>query len=85
MARKHKTINLIPDDIFEAAEMDDPFMEHEEMMEVFLTLPLKDRRRLAQQAVILCSVCEGLDPIGALEVLEALGKWAAKGGDLKPL
>ena len=35
MARKHKTINLIPDDIFKAAEMDDPFMEHEEMMEVF--------------------------------------------------
>jgi len=73
-------IKTTPDEIFGAARIADPFIENEKTMEAFMALPIRDRKRLARHVTILCGVCDGLDPIGALELLEALGKWIVEGG-----
>lgn len=54
--------------IFKLAEMRDPFVSNP-YLRAFMTLELADRRRIARQVILLCAVVEGLDPLGALELL----------------
>lgn len=55
--------------VFMIAEMRDPFTGDNPYLRAFMSLELIDRKRIARQVILLCAVVEGLDPLGALELL----------------
>lgn len=55
--------------VFRLAGVRDPFTDGNPYLAAFMALPLPDRKRIARQVVLLCATVEGLDPLGALELL----------------
>ncbi len=64
------------DKVFTIAKQRDPFTEDggNPYLLALMKLPIKQRWIIARQAVLLCAVVEGLDPLGALEVIAAIGQ-----------
>jgi hypothetical protein len=58
-----------PDPVFTLAGEKDPFTSDNLYLRAFMQLEPIDRRRIARQVILLCATVEGLDPLGALELL----------------
>lgn len=58
-----------PDKVFEAAGLPDPFVSANPYLRALMDLPPKDRKMVVRQVALLCMAIEGLDPLGALELL----------------
>ena len=64
------------DDVFKAAGVADPFLdETNPYLAALLDLPPKERKVIVRQVILLCAAIEGIDPLGALELLGRLGVW----------
>ncbi len=71
MARRRVTAE--PDTVFLLAGEQDPFTgEVSPYLNALARLPLVQRKAVARQVVLLCAVMDGLDPLGALELLASL-------------
>lgn len=55
----------------------DPFKSNP-FVKALMALELVDRKRIVQQVVLVCAVCEGLEPLDALELLAKMGQWIGK-------
>lgn len=55
--------------VFRLAGVQDPFTAGNPYLAAFMALEIPDRKRIARQVVLLCATIEGLDPLGALELL----------------
>jgi len=58
-----------PDTVFVLAGEKDPLAVEDPYLLALLSLPPKQRRLVARQTMLLCGVVDGLDPLGALELL----------------
>ncbi len=54
--------------VFRLAGVRDPFLS-DPYLAALLSLPPSQRTTLVRQVVLLCAAIEGLDPLGALELL----------------
>ncbi|HCE18601.1 MAG TPA: hypothetical protein DEQ80_12155 [Anaerolinea thermolimosa] len=57
------------DPVFRLAGVRDPFTGDNPYLRAFMALEIPDRKQIARQVVLLCATIEGLDPLGALELL----------------
>ncbi len=71
-----------PDAVFLVAGTYDPFVRPESayLLEALLGLTNRERRAIVRQVVLLCGAIDGLEPIGALELLAQLGLMLERGG-----
>ncbi len=63
------------DPVFRLAGVRDPFAVEDPYLLAFMALPLSDRKQIAHQVVLLCATIDGLDPLGALELLAAVSPY----------
>mgnify|MGYP000751892247 CR=1 FL=1 len=56
------------DSVFVLAGMHDPFIRNP-YLRALMELEPADRRRIIHQVILLCAAVDGLDPLGALELL----------------
>ncbi len=61
--------------VFRLAGVRDPFTADDSYLAAFMALEIPDRKRIARQVVLLCATIEGLDPLGALELLAAVSPY----------
>ncbi|WP_322805851.1 hypothetical protein [Thermanaerothrix sp.] len=57
------------DFVFRLAGVRDPFADDNPYLAAFMALKIPERKHIAHQVVLLCATIEGLDPLGALELL----------------
>lgn len=68
------------DIIFRLARVRDPFVSDDPYLRAFMALEIPDRKRIARQVVLLCATIEGLDPLGALELLAQIAPFVEVNG-----
>lgn len=70
-----KRFQALPDAVFLVAGQHDPFVRPETayLLEALVGLTSRERRAIVRQVVLLCGAIDGLEPIGALELLAQLG------------
>ncbi|GAP05912.1 hypothetical protein ATHL_00753 [Anaerolinea thermolimosa] len=64
------------DFVFRLAEVRDPFAVEDPFLLAFMALPPKQRRWVARQTILLCAAVDGLDTLGALELLARIAPFA---------
>jgi len=69
------TTKALPDTVFKAAGVADPFVSANPYLRALMDLPPRERRIVVRQVALLCMAIEGLDPEGGLELLAKLGMW----------
>jgi len=67
------TKTALPDVVFTLAGLPDPFVSVNPYLRALMDLPPKDRKMVVRQVALLCMAIEGLDPLGALELLGQIG------------
>ncbi|MEJ5225043.1 MAG: hypothetical protein WHV44_11355 [Anaerolineales bacterium] len=65
--------------VFRLAGTQDPFASGNPYLMALLDMPPRERKAIVRQVVLLCAAVEGLDPLGALELLAAVSPFV--GGD----
>lgn len=68
------------DVVFQVAGVRDPFLSDPHLL-ALMELPPRQRKVIIRQVVLLCAAIEGLDPLGALELLAAVSPFLS--GDRK--
>lgn len=68
------------DFVFRLAGVQDPFTSGNPYLAALLDLPPKQRRTIVRQVVLLCATIEGLDPLGALELLAQIAPFVEVNG-----
>lgn len=69
---------MTADPVFHLAGMRDPFLSNP-YLAALLSLPPAQRITLVRQVILLCAAVEGLDPLGALELLAKIAPFMANG------
>ena len=65
----------LPDTVFKAAGVADPFLDENPYLAALLQLPPRERRIVVGQVTLLIAAVPGLDPEGGLELLARVGIW----------
>jgi hypothetical protein len=69
------TTKALPDVVFKLAGLPDPFVSGDPYLLALLDLPSAQRRVIVRQVTLLCMAIEGLDPLGALELISAVSSY----------
>jgi hypothetical protein len=69
------TKTALPDVVFTLAGARDPFASGDPYLWALMDLPPKERKMVVRQVVLLCAAIEGLDPLGALELISAVAPY----------
>jgi hypothetical protein len=69
------TTKALPDVVFKLAGFRDPFLVESPYLMALLDLPPAQRRVIVRQVALLCMAIEGLDPLGALELISAVSPY----------
>jgi len=74
------TTKALPDVVFTLVGERDPFTSGNPYLAALLDMTPKQRRTIVRQVVLLCGAIEGLDPLGALELLAQIAPFVEVNG-----